>query len=176
MELVKKLCLFLLLPVFTYGQTVHVDSGRIVYKGILIIDHVDQNELLERAKNTFLIIAKASEKSMIFDSSEKKMIAAKGSIRLSSPHTLVKTVEYILEISVKDGVCKYRIDSVYLKEVERGGKTTKISSEKLLKGMEQSGAVSAETEKQLNEIDMHFQKLIDLLRLNMNGAPVKRYQ
>jgi len=176
MGFIKNICFLLLTPVITIGQTVHIDSDKVVYKGKVKLDCEDKNELFARAKNTIQKSAKGSKELMVTDSSEKKMVAVKGSLRLSSPYNLVKTVEYILELSVNEGEYEYRIDSVCLKEIERGGKTTKISSEKLLKGMEVSGSVSAETEKQLNEIDMHFQKFIDLLTADMKGISVKRSQ
>src|SRR6185369_326366 len=108
-----------------------------------------------RAKNALLNNVKGSKKEIAEDNKEK--IGAKGSIKLSSPYHIIKSVEYILELSVEDGKYKYRIDSVYIKQAERGGKTNKISSEELLKGMEVTGPTSANTEKQLNEIDMNFQ-------------------
>jgi hypothetical protein len=115
---------------------------------------------------------KGSKESIITDNNEKGMMSAKGRIKLASPYHIIKTVEYILELSVDDGSYEYRIDSIYLKQVERGGKTTRISSEELLKGMDVSGPQSANAEKQLNEIDMNFQKLIDLVNTYMKTAPV----
>ena len=150
-----------------YSQTAHVDSNRIVYKGTVKVDRVNRDELYARAKNALLNNAGGSKEVIVTDSSEKGMISAKGSIRLPSTYATIKTVEYILELSVDDGNYKYRIDSVYLKQVERGGKTNKISSEEILKAMDTSGPVSANAEKQLNEIDMNFQKLLDLLRTDM---------
>jgi hypothetical protein len=104
------------------------------------------------------------------------MIVAKGSIKLSSPYHLIKTLEYVLELLVEDGNYKYRIDSVYIKQSERGGKTIKMPSAQILKGMEESGLVSATAEKQLNEIDMNFQKLIDLLNTAMKKSAVAKNQ
>ena len=157
----------LLIPVITNGQTVHVDSNRVVYKATVKLDKINKEELYRRAKNVLLNNVKGSKGILFMDNSEKGMIAAKGSIRLPSPYHIIKTVDYILELTVEDGKYQYRIDSVYLKEVERGGKTVKTSSEELLKEMDVNGPASAIAEKQLNEIDMNFQKLIAIFNAEM---------
>ncbi len=172
MEFIKQVVFFLLIPVVTCGQTVHVDSNKIVYKGTIKPGLVNKVELYARAKNAIFNHVKGSEEVIVAENTEKGMISAKGSIKLASPYHIIKTVEYILELSVADGRYEYRIDSVYLKQVERGGKTIRISSEELLKGMDVSGAGSAHAEKQLNEIDMNFQKLLDLVNADMKKTPV----
>src|SRR5947207_4595181 len=101
------------------------------------------------------------------------MIKTKGTMRLTSPYSMISTVEYIFELSRNEGGFKYRIDSVYIKETERGGKTNKISSGELLKGMDMSGAVAAATEKKLNEIDMKFEKIIDGIITGMKKPVLK---
>jgi Domain of unknown function (DUF4468) with TBP-like fold len=157
--------LFLSLPpLFSLGQTVHLDSNRIVYKGMVNIDHVSKDEIYTRAKKAIASIMKGEKQTVIYEDSNNSMIAARGSIKLASPYSIIKKVEYILELSIGDGKYKYRIDSVRIKQVERGGKTSIISSQELVQGMDESGPVSANTEKQVNEIDMVFQKLLDLLK------------
>jgi len=172
MKLINRIILLLLIPVVTNGQTVHVDEDRIVYKGTIKLEQMNKEDMYPRAKNALLSHVKGSKKGIVEDNNEKEKIAAKGSIRLSSPYHIIKTVEYILELSFEDGKYKYRIDSVYIKQAERGGKTNKISSEELLKGMEVTGPTSANTEKQLNEIDMNFQKLLALVNNDMKKTAV----
>jgi hypothetical protein len=167
MKLITRIVFLLLIPVVTKGQTVHIDEDRIVYKGTIKLEQVNKEDMSLRARNAILKNVKGSKKGIVEDNKEKEKIAAEGSIRLSSPYHIIKTVEYILELSVEDGKYKYRIDSVYIKQAERGGKTVKISSEELLKGMEVTGPTSANTEKQLNEIDMNFQKLLALVNNDM---------
>ena len=167
MKLINPIIFLLLIPVITSGQTVHVDEGRIVYKGTVKLDQVNKEDMYSRAKNALLNHVKGNKKGIVEDNNEKEKIAAKGSIKLNSPYHIIKTVEYILELSLEDGKYKYRIDSVYIKQAERGGKKTKISSEELLKGMDVTGPTSASTEKQLNEIDMNFQKLLVLVNNDM---------
>jgi len=172
MKFIKHILFLLLIPVASFGQTVHIDEDRIVYKGTVKLEQVNKEDMYTRAKNALLNNVKGSKVEIAEDNKEK--IAAKGSIRLSSPYHIIKTVEYILELSVEDGKYKYRIDSVYIKQAERGGKKKKISSEELLKGMEVTGATSANTEKQLNEIDMNFQKLLVLINTNMKETAVTK--
>jgi len=173
MKFIKYIIFLLLIPAISNGQTVHVDSNRAVYKGTVKLDKIKKEELYGRAKNAILNNVKGNKEILAIDNSEKGMITAKGSIRLPSPYYIIKTVEYIFELSVEDGKYEYRIDSVYLKEVERGDKPVKISSEELLKEIDVNGPVSATAEKQLNEIDMNFQKLIAIFNADMK-ATVKK--
>ena len=172
MEFIKHIVFFLLISGAACGQTVHIDSNRIVFKGTVKLDDVNKEELYARAKNAILNHLKGSKEMPVANNSEKGSVVAEGSIKLAAPYHIIKTVEYILKLSVEDEKYEYLIDSVYIKEIERGGKTIRISSEKLLKGMDMSGIVSANTEKQLNEIDMDFQKLLDLIRADMKKASV----
>lgn len=172
MKIIRCIIFLLLIPAITNGQTAHVDEDRIVYKGTVKLEQVNKEDMYARAKNAILNNVKGSNEGIAEDNKEKEKIAAEGSIKLSSPYHIIKTVEYILELSVEDGKYKYRIDSVYIKQVERGGKTKKISSEELLKGMEVTGITSANTERQLNEIDMNFQKLLALVNNDMKRISV----
>jgi hypothetical protein len=173
MSYIKHILFLLLIPVITNGQTAHVDSNRVVYKGTIKLDKISKEELYGRAKNAIGKNVKGTKETVVLDNSEKGMITVKGSIRLASPYHVIKTIEYIFGLTVEDGKYQYRIDSVYLKEIERGGKTVKTSSEELLKGMDVNGPLSAIAEKQLNEIDMNFQKLIALFNAEMR-APFKK--
>jgi len=134
------------------------------------IDHLSKYEIYTRARNAIASSMKGEKQTIIYEDSSSTMITTKGSIKLASPYPIIKKVEYILELSIGDGKYKYRIDSVQIKQVERGGKTTIISSQKLVEGMDESGPVSANTEKQVNEIDMVFQKLLDLLKEDITEA------
>ena len=163
---------FLMMPVAVSGQTVHVDEGRVVYKGMINVPNVNKEELYERAMVAVFSHVKGSKKDRVADNKEKGSIAGNGTIKLRTPYPIIRTVGYILELSVDDGSYKYRIDSVYIKQVERGGKTIKISSAELFKGVEATGAESVVAEKQLNEIDMNFQKLLALLHADMKKTTV----
>ena len=149
------------MPMMTSGQTVHIDSDRIVYKGMVKLDDVNKNEMFARAKHVFSNNLSGDKKVIITNDNEKEMIIAKGTMRLASPYSMISTVDYIFELSPEEGGFKYRIDSVYIKETERGGKTNKISSGELLKSMDMSGVFAAAAEKKLNEIDMKFEKIIE---------------
>ena len=170
MRLTTYILFLSLSPLFSKGQTVHLDSNRIVYKGTVNIDHLSKDEIYIRARNAIASTMKGEKQTIIYEDSSNTMITAKGSIKLSSPYPIIKKVEYILELSIGDGKYKYRIDSVQIKQLERGGKTSIISSQKLVEGMDESGPVSANTEKQVNEIDMVFQKLLDLLKEHIAEA------
>jgi hypothetical protein len=180
MEFIKQAVFLLLIPAVTFGQTVHIDSNRIVYKGTVKLASVNKEELFARAKNAIFNNVKEGKDSIVTDNKEKGIISAKGSIKLASPYHIIKTLEYILELSVDDGKYEYRIDSVSIKQVERGGKTIRIYSEELLIGLDVtvSGFVpgSGNVEKQVNEIDMNFQKLIALVSADMKRLSVVKME
>ena len=158
----------LLIPVFAQCQTVHVEKGRIAYKGSVKTEGVPKPELYERAKQAILKNMKGAKKEKGLENNEKDEIIMAGEMRLASTHDIVKTLQYIMKISANDDGYKYEIDSVYIKEARRGGKTIKIPSDEFINGMESSGDVAIDTEKQLNEIDMRFQQLMAFIKRDIS--------
>jgi hypothetical protein len=63
---------------------------------------------------------------------------------------------------------EYRIDSVSFTQKERGEKAVTKSSEDVIEGISETGKVVGETEKILNETDMKFQRVLALLRSEIN--------
>ncbi|HWJ27013.1 MAG TPA: hypothetical protein VNS32_10755 [Flavisolibacter sp.] len=63
---------------------------------------------------------------------------------------------------------------MFIREKIRGGKTTDTPSEDLVKGMDTSGPTAINTEKQLNEIDMDFQQLLDRIRNKMEEGMARK--
>ena len=174
MRFIKHFLFVLLLPSAMYGQTVHIDEDRIVYKGTVDVVQVNKEELYERVKNAVYDNVKGGKEAILEDNKDKGIITVKGTMKLATPYHLIRTVGYILELSVDEGKYKYRIDSVNMKQVERGGKTIKISSTELFKGMEATGPEAVEAEKLLNEIDMNFQKLLDLINADMKKSSLEK--
>src|SRR5438034_213011 len=126
-----KLLLFILLvPILAFGQTVHIENDKIIYKGTVKMENPGQEELFARAKKAMLNHVTKNVEASMNDRAGNK-IAGRGNIRLKSPYYLIKTVEFDFELTVKNGEYSYRIDSVVLKQIERGGKTILISSEDL---------------------------------------------
>ena len=164
------LLFFVVLPFFTAGQTVHVEDNRVVYKGTFKLEKMNKSDIYARANMTIAryVNDKIEPKNVTYETT----IVSAGSIRLNSPYHLIKTLHYTIALNADDGQCQYRIDSVYIIQKERGGRSRQFSSEELLKGMDISGPVAANAEKQLNEIDMNFQKLIDLIAVDMKRAPL----
>lgn len=164
----------MLVPAVSYAQTVHIDEDRIVYKGTVTMANAVKEELYERAKDAVRNNVKKTKDNIAEDNKQKGMIAVKGKIKLVTPYHLIRKVEYLLELSVDDGSYKYRIDSVYLGQVERGEKKTRISSDKLVKGVDVTGPESWDAEKLVNEIDMNFQKLLALINTDMKKPAVAK--
>ena len=165
-ELRSILLLLFLLPGVTLGQTVHVEKGKIVYKGTLDVGGRGKDDAYNKARK--LILGHVNqEKDSLKEDKEKNELESNGQMRLHSTYQLAKTIYYRIKFKVKDGDLKYEINDVYLKLHERGGETKLIPSEEILKGMDTSGKSSMDTERQLNEIDMHIQKLLALMNAEM---------
>src|SRR5437773_7041533 len=114
----KFLLIILLIPILAFGQTVHVENDQVIYKGMVKADGLNQEELFARAKKALL--NNVTKEETVINEEEKNKISASGSIELKSPYHLIKTVEYQIQLIVKNGEWEYRIDSVFLKQVERG--------------------------------------------------------
>jgi Domain of unknown function (DUF4468) with TBP-like fold len=167
MRLLKQILFYLLMPVAAAGQTVHVDDNRIVYKGAVKVSEINKQQLYERAKDAIYNNVKDGRENIIEESKQKGKITVKGSFRLTTPWELIRKVEYILELAVEERGYKYRIDSVVLQQKERGGKKITMSSGKMLKAVDVTGPESREAEKQLNELDMNFQKILALIKADI---------
>ncbi len=155
---------FFLIPFFSIAQTIHVEKGRIVYKGTEKADKFSKEEIYSRAKIALLQNVRGHERQLRTDDEKNGELSMNGETRLKSTFNILRVLEYSIKISVNKGEYKYKIDSVFVRQNERHVKTIDIPSEDLLAGMNISGNVAIRTENELNEIDMDFQKLLDLLR------------
>jgi hypothetical protein len=154
--------LFLLsVPLIISAQTIHTEKDKIIYKGNIHVDGATAEQLTSRAKRALSDLDKKNKLQIDEGKNGGTKVWAEGVLALTSIDHVSTKVTYLVEIDVKNEDYEYRIDSVYLVQKEPGQRSTKISSEDLLKQMESSGPVAADTERQLNEIDMDFQKLID---------------
>ncbi|MFI5128368.1 MAG: DUF4468 domain-containing protein [Chitinophagales bacterium] len=176
MTFIKHLLYLLLLPTVMYGQTVHIDDGRIVYKGAVKVGQINKDELYETAKQSIYDNIKESKANTIKDDRQNGKICVKGIITLATPYEIIRTVGYVLELSVEEGGYKYRIDSVYMKQVQRGGRTMTVPSTVVFKGIEATGPEAVEAEKLLNEIDLNFQKILTLISNDISKQAVVKTQ
>lgn len=163
----KFVLLLLLIPFFTAAQTVHVDDGRIVYKETVKVKGIPKETLYQRANKSLRDNVRGNSVEINTDKKDSGIIETQGKITLNSPFHIKRTVHYTVTLKIDDGEYKYQIDSVYIKQKERGGKSKVIASEDLLKDMDVTGILAIETEKQLNEIDMRFQKFLYMLKSDM---------
>jgi hypothetical protein len=99
-------------------------------------------------------------------------LKAKGEFRLRTPHSIVRTVSYIITTKVSDAGYEYTIDSVSLTEKKRGISTTTKSSKEIVEEMEDFGKQAENAERILNEIDMRLQQVLALLKkkISINNA------
>ena len=159
----KVLLLCLLLPVFSLGQTIHTKDDKIVYEG--------KEKMASPAQEIFNSIEKALPKivdSFRQDELSDSSIKGRGEFRLTTPYHLIRTVRYSIKINATSSGYEYLIDSVSFKEQERGEKAVTKPSKEVLKDMEETGKIVGDTEKILNETDMRFQKLLAILKKEIN--------
>jgi hypothetical protein len=160
-ENMKWFLILLLIPCSCIGQTVHMEDERIVYKGLL-----KTNVAFEQLKP---VIEKAMQstrnKNLLWtDDSLANEITIKAEMKLKSDPSVVNYLQYKISFNHKDDGYEYKIDSVSLQQKERGYDTKLISSKELIKELDNTGTVATLIEKQLNEMDMRFQQLLDVLR------------
>jgi len=159
-----KAILFLLwIPFSISAQTVHVENNKIIYKEKVHVEGATVEQLAALAKQAISHLDKNNDPKIVQEKGKTRVWSA-GEMKLTSSDHVSKKVTYIIEINVEKENYQYRIDSVYIVQKEPGHHSTKMSSEDLLSKMNSSGAVAASTERQLNEIDMDFQKLINRIR------------
>lgn len=99
---------------------------------------------------------------------QEKGVKARGALKLTTPHHLIRILQYTIELTEKDSGYTYRIDSVSLLERVRGEKAKVRTSKELLEALSESGKGAIEAEQLLNEIDMRLQQILAVLRTRLN--------
>jgi len=159
----KWILFFLLIPFGSSSQTVHVKDEKIYYEGLIKINSSETNpeKALEEAEKN--CSTRIHNLSINKNDSENK-ITVLSEMNLTPTQSNINTLQYTLQLSVKQDHIKYKIDSFFLITKERGGKADTIPSKEIVKDMDVTGPVATATEKKLNQIDMKIQELIDRLR------------
>jgi hypothetical protein len=160
----KFLCILLLIPALSIGQTVHIKDEKIVYEGKETVAGLSSAEIFSRIQKALPDIVKNYE----IDSQSGNSITARGELKLRTPYTIIRTVSYSIVVNAMEDGYEYRIDSVSFTQKQRGGKAVTKSSEEVIEGISETGKVVGETEKILNETDMKFQRVLALLRSEIN--------
>jgi len=164
----KYVLLLGLIPFLSQAQTVHVKDGAIDYKGTVIVKGVSKTALLHRAKNAVIHCIDTVQQVQVTKNKNEDKLEAAGKMNLSPNAHTDNVLFYTVEIQARNGQYKYHIHKVRVAQYRAGQKIKDISSKDLLKGMESSGEGAIEAEKQLNEIDMDMQKLIALIKTDMD--------
>ena len=156
----KLLFAVLFLPLFSVSQTVHVKDGEILYEGKEKVEGVSPSQIHERIQHIL--------PSLVTDYRVEKqsweMIRVRGKLKLETPYTIIRTVDYSLELRAIENGFQYLIDSVSFTEQTRGEKPETKSSKEILKNMSEQGEIVGETERLLNETDMRFQRVLAMLK------------
>ena len=155
---------FLLLPFFSFSQTVHVKDGNILYEGQEKVTGVSASEISRRIESVLSSIVSNYK----VEKRSNDAIKARGELKLKTPYTIIRTVSYSIELTAIENGYEYLIDSVSFSEKRRGEKSTTKSSKEILDNMSEQGSIVGETEKLLNETDMRFQRLLALLKVRIN--------
>jgi hypothetical protein len=160
----KWLLILLLIPYSSICQTVHMEDERIVYKGLLktSVPFEQLKPVIEKAMQS------TGNKNLLWSNdSLTNEIAINVAMKLKGDPSIDNDLKYQISFRRKDDGYEYKIDSVSLRQKERGYDTKLISSEELIKALDNTGTVATLIEKQLNEMDMRFQQLLDVLRNNL---------
>ncbi len=172
----KSILIFVLLfPAISVGQTIHVDKEKetIFYTGQLEWPGLSKQAIYNKAKSILLNYVNSNLDSLQ-EKKDKKELVTTGSIRLTSPYHLIKHLTYKVKLQPSEESIKYEIEDISLTIRERGKKAKVYNAKELLKGMEESGPLGMRTEKQLDEIDMHLQKLIAMMQEDQKPLAISR--
>jgi len=156
----KKFFIFLMAPVFSFGQTVHIKDEKIVYEGKEKFVGLTTSETFSRIQKALPAIINKYK----VDENSAHSIKARGELKLKTPYNKVGTVAYSITVNATDNGYDYLIDSVSFTERVRGERAITKSSQEIIENMGETGKIVGDTEKLLNDTDMKFQKLLALLR------------
>jgi len=147
------LILLFLLPAISLAQTIHKKKDQIVYEGKI----EGTGDAYNRSKSFLLNNENADS---VKDDKDNKVVTAVIRLKLPSTYQLQKYLSYKVKLHPEGSVITYEINNVQLSSHQRGEKWKVVSSEELLKGMQESGNTARNTEEVLNEIDMYIQQFI----------------
>ena len=159
------LLLFFLLPAISLAQTVHHDKDNIIYTG-----KIKSPGTTDEYNQSKAFLLNNANPDSIKDDKENKTLSSIAMVKLPSSYHLQKWLRYKIKLTPDENSIHYEIDGVQLVLRERGEKKKVLSSEELLKGMDESGNTSRDAEKALNEIDMHIQQFIALMQSSFGGS------
>jgi hypothetical protein len=162
----KMIFIFLMLPLFSTAQTVHIKNDTIVYEGKVKIANLSGSEIFKRIQESLALVVGDFEETERSDHS----IKGRGKFKLQTPYNIKRSVRYTIQMKPTDEGYDYLIDSVSLEEQIRGEKPVIKSSAELIETMSEAGKIVGDTEKLLNQIDMNFQKLLVTLRYKISSG------
>ena len=158
------LLFILLFPALALAQTINFEKDRVAYRGKIEFKPSSNPDTYKKAKEILLNIVKVKADSLRENGDEKVLLGA-ATMRLpSSKYHEIKTMDYRVKLKAGPNVIGYEIGDIRLTIRERGKKEKTLRAEEILKGIGEHGRVAIIAEQQLNEIDMHLQKLIALMQ------------
>lgn len=162
----KALFFLLLLPFFAQAQTIHRKGNKILYEGEVPLSGRSASEVLVQLQTAANDLLKKGKQPAPVQTKGQTVLAL-ADMQLNTDYSLVRTVNYTMQLTAKNGGYTYRIDSVYVLDKKRDGSESKHTAKELFDKMEVSGPVAEATERLLNEIDMNFQKLLALMKTSI---------
>ena len=164
------LLLVLLLPALALGQTIHFEKDRVAYRGKWGYTGSGKADNYHKAKEILVTIVNVSTDSLRENREENELIAS-ATMRLpSSKYHEIKTLDYKVRLKAGENEIGYEIGDIKLNVRERGKEGKTLRAEEILKGMEEHGKVAVIAEKELNQIDMHLQKLIVSVQSQLSAS------
>lgn len=162
----KKLLISLLFPLFSFGQTIHHNEEKIIYKGSVELNGGAASDIRTRLQQAFSEVAVDMADSVLIQPNEEN-VRAYASLRMKSTYDIIKKVHFTIQLSPQPSGYTYTIDSVYVTERRRGWKEKRFDSKEMVEALEETGNAAIELEITLNEIDLRLQKLLRLMENEM---------
>ena len=160
----KILFVLCMLPLLSIAQTVHLKDDKIVYEGKEKTPSAATAEVYNRIKK---ILPSLVDNFQIDEQSATSM-KARGSMKLKAPYNIIRRVYYSIRVGAMENGYEYCIDSVFYTVQQRGEKLITKPPKEVLGEVEERGKPAEEAEKMLNETDLRFQRLLYLLKSEMN--------
>lgn len=166
----KQLLFLLLFPLCLFGQTVHHDDKKIIYKGEVTLA-ASPVDVTGRLQDAFPKVAAKLVDTVSLTTNEKGL-EAQTTIRLNAPYAIHKKLHFTLNLQPVSNGYAYTVDSVFVTEKRRGWKEKRTDSKDMIDALEETGKAAVELEVLLNEIDLRIQQLLAVLATEMRKPVV----
>ncbi|NTS41385.1 hypothetical protein HRG84_10760 [Flavisolibacter sp. BT320] len=166
----KQLIFLLLFPLYFFGQTVHHDDEKIIYKGEVALATTNA-DVIGRLQEAFPKIAGKLADTVSLATKDQGLEALT-TVRLNAPYAIHKKLHFTLDLQPIPNGYAYTVDSVFVTERRRGWKEKRTDAKDMIEALEETGKAAIELEVLLNEIDLRIQQMLTMLATEMRKPVV----